>query len=186
MKNMLKSLCLLVTALTIAWLAPGLCAAQAAQDDSGIKGLWITAPGFVKQSEFVDVDDKNPDGPASYTRSMNGGSLFMTIERLEPIEYGEDAIKAEIPKWMQGGVSDLKVWQDEDLSALYTYPAFRADYTFGSNEDTTIAHELIIYTDPFTFRVSVTIDADYAGGYTDDEFDPKWIDEWFSGLEMRE
>lgn len=178
----------LVVALAVACIVPGHSQAQDPVDDSAVKGLWLTVPSFIKVSEFSDLEFDAPGGPASYTRSLTSGSLWMTIERLESIEYGEDAIKAAIIEWEgeYGMVSNLKVWADEKLSELYTYPVFRADYTTGANEDTSDNHALIMYTDPFTFRINILVDADYAGGYTDDEFDPKWIDSWFSGIEIRE
>jgi hypothetical protein len=159
--------------------------AAEAKGDADVEGLWLTVTTWPEKYDDEELTIEE-SGEVSCWRNLNS-LLFLTVNRWKSAgETDPEAIKKIVAERLDVRASSIKISQDEELSAKYTCPAYRLKFTTGSNEDSNERHGLFIGTDTWDFYLDVTADADYAGGYRDEEFDPKWIDDWFSNLKMVE
>jgi len=148
-----------------------------------VEGLWINVATWPEKFDGEELK-KGDAGEVSYWRNLNS-LMFLTVNRWTSSgSANADTVKETVAKKLNIDAASIKISQDEKLSAKYTYPVWRLEFSSGANEDSNERWGLFLGTDSWDFYLDVTADADFVGGYQDEEFDPKLVDNWFSNLEL--
>jgi len=182
---MKKILCgaLILVVMLFAALLTSVPAAEA-KGDADVEGLWLTVATWPEKYDDEELRIEK-SGEVSYFRNLNS-LMFLTVNRWKPSSAGDaDAVKKTVAKKLNIKASSIKIEQYEDFIEKHYYPAYRLNFSSGSNEDGNGRWGLFISTEWWDFYLDVTADADYVGGYRDEEFDPAMIDGWFSNLEWQ-
>jgi len=140
------------------------------------KGLVIKING---KPEGSSIKHEVLDNGTYDIQDLVDGAYVLGTSRIAPIGDGKDSVSAYINKTADAA-RELKVEQDESLTAKLTYPSYKAVYLTGHNEDTRENMDIIITTDKHTFILHVSYNPDFI-----DEYKSK-IDEIISGLELVE
>jgi hypothetical protein len=159
--------------------------ASAAAKESGIEGLWVTVPTWPEKYDDEELKIEK-SGEVSYWRNMNS-LLFLTVNRWKSSSAGDaDAVKEAVAKKLKVKASSIKIEQTGELSEKYSYPTYYLAFSSGANEDSSERYGLFIAANEWDFYLDVAADADYVGGYRDEEFDMNILDNWFSNLKIVE
>ncbi len=153
--------------------------------DDAVEGLWITVSKFPEEAEVVDFQ-MSEEGVASFTRILDAGVVALVVERL-PVSNtdGEPVTPENLGKLVaefEGIKEDqIKVTHSLDgFAKLYSHPVAGAEFTTGEKEDARRNFDLFLFTDPWLFRIHVSIAADSMGDYEER------IQEWLTSLTFRE
>ena len=153
--------------------------------DAAVEGLWIEVSKFPEEVERAAFD-MNDEGVASFTRILDGGVIALVVERL-PVSNtdGEPVTPENIGKLVaefEGIAEDrIKVTPSLDgFAKLYSYPVAGAEFKTGEDEDARNNIDLFLFTDPWLFRIHVSVAADSM-----EEYEER-IQEWLKNLKFRE
>ncbi|MBQ7583157.1 MAG: hypothetical protein IJT24_00980 [Lachnospiraceae bacterium] len=142
--------------------------------------LAVKGPTFTGMTNIVK--ENNDDGTYHYEDMTEDG--ITTIINLCTMNYQDDGqdpdAYAELYCCSQVD-NDAKItasWNDGELSAALTYPAYRVTWESGSNEDTTYSTGVVIMTDWFTYFYGYKCPIDY---YEENE---SFYEEGFNSLEL--
>lgn len=151
--------------------------------DKAVEGLWIEVSNFPAESEIRGFE-MNDEGVASYTRTLDEGTIALVVERL-PMENDGKTITPEmigaLVAEFEGIAEDtIEVTPSiEEYSKLYSYPVAGAEFMTGEGEDSRANIDMYIFTDKWLFRIHVSMLADSA-----DQYEERVMD-WFANLKMR-
>lgn len=149
---------------------------QPEEPSYNITGLWVT---LNLPYETEDVLEEYPDGSAYLTTTI-GGWMSHTIERMEPLAMGDDAMISAVVA-MQGLQSADELGQVRvdpiDVPGM-SYPVYQVSYETGSGSDTFQNVDAFVYTDSWTFRVHFEgHEAEMSEMYTD-------VESWLQTMEL--
>lgn len=154
-------------------------------DDDAVEGLWIEVSKFPEEADPVAFD-MNDEGVASFTRILKGGAVVLVVERL-PVSNadGEPLTPENLGKLVADyeGIAEDEITITPSLDALaelYSYPVAGAEFTTGEGEDARNNIDVFLFTDPWLFRIHVSVAAVFMEEYEEQ------IQEWLTNLKFRE
>ncbi|MDR1764643.1 MAG: hypothetical protein LBR77_00810 [Lachnospiraceae bacterium] len=138
------------------------------EDDGGYDGSDSEDDGTIDS-----YGDSTSDLRLTFDDSdLSGNVLYTVLSGLTGVPYGQDEILYWIGQWHTGTtISDMVIWEDEDLSSRFTYPVWRLEYLTGENEDTDVNFGVYIQTDTGDHFFHAAMDIDTYYGFTDDSYD---------------
>ncbi len=108
------------------------------------------------------------------------GTVSIVLEGVERVDSDEHSITAHILALGDSAVVPVEIKKDTAVSTLLTYPAWRATYTTGANEDTRTNVDLYIQTDSMDYRFHTSTPADDFADYSER------IESWIASLALLE
>ncbi len=131
---------------------------------------------YMMNQDYVEVisDVSNPDG--TYQEQLiYDAVVFVSAERRLPSEFGEEA--ATIAALAGVAEEDLTIYPYE-LPELKSYPAFRAEYMLGENEDSRYCVDVLIHIDGWDYLFHTETSLDWMEDYSD------IVEDWISTLTL--
>ena len=126
--------------------------------------LTLSVPALEGMADKI-LEKSNPDG-TSQKILLYDATVGITISRVIPVGFSEDAVFAQMVDTGSTNVSDLVIAQDDAVSAALTYPAWRVTYLTGENEDTRQNTDIYIQTDAWDFYFHTDVPIDNAKDYS--------------------
>ena len=139
-------------------------------------GLVLNIEKWPEGSEYSE-SALNPDGTYMYAEMLDA-LVYIQLER-KKATFAADAAKVSLLLAEEDG-DKPEAAQDEKLSERLTYPAYKAEFITGSNEDTRNNLAVYVGTDDWDFIISISVAADYLEEYE------KRMKEWYDGLAFEE
>jgi hypothetical protein len=174
----------LLSGLMAAWVVliflPALSVANPEQaesdlpNDSQVEGPWLKLPKFDAKIDGA-MFRTDPDGTLLYSRSVNGGELFVVIERVPLGEITEQKVVEAIATRESVEVGEISLDDAQELAEehSYAYPCVTATYDIagGAREN----NELLFPVGQYLFRVIFSVSANAETEYDTEEKLYKWI-----------
>ncbi|MCR4655302.1 MAG: hypothetical protein K5770_03620 [Lachnospiraceae bacterium] len=155
-------------------------AAAAEAETAAQNMLAIAAKGYTGLTNLVNKN--NDDGSYYYEDMTEDGDTIITNMCAPAKDPGDDGVEAYVKSFVEEAVKEgcevNEVSLYEELSADLSYPAYRVNWEWGSNEDTRWGTGVVIPTDTFTYYYGYSCPADF---YEDNE---AFYDEELKGIEL--
>jgi hypothetical protein len=116
---------------------------------------WVTIEQLPVETTVVDTGVHSDDS-AYYTQKVNEDLTIIT-ERLTKTNRTEADIVEYIAKTHNLDPAKLVISRQAQLSAKYTYPVYRVDYSMGEGASTIMYHDLYIKADRWDYRIHVGV-----------------------------
>jgi hypothetical protein len=145
-------------------------------DPSEIPGLTLDSPKVSDKLETVSSVVRKDGGYR--VEAMYDSVIQIIDERVKRTQANAESIAAQIDQLNAVPATDVKVTQDAALTKLLSYPAWRATYTTGANEDTRTNMDIYVQTDDMDFRFHTSTPSESYIEYK------KTIESWIQALEF--
>lgn len=124
------------------------------------------------QVEAIDAEMYSDIEYSEYY-AYDGGNVIFSYERYEPFADADNVADS-----MYAGIEGVNVVKDEELTAKFSYPTYRAEYVTGENEDTAQCIDVISMLDDCVLCFHVETSADMYEEYQ------QVIEGWIATLEI--
>lgn len=137
------------------------------EDPAPPEDAYVEGPVLVFgiSEEYVEFYDNVINEDGTYREELYyDAAVYISSERLAPSEFGAEA--ATIASLAGVAEEDITIFPYE-LPELGSYPAFRAEYIVGENEDTRYCVDVLIHTDNWDFLFHTAVPVDLMEDYSD-------------------